>query len=337
MTVDERLREAHARIPDPDPAVVAAARARLTAAMGEEAPARRRRPLRLALPAFALAVAAAAAIALLPRGDAEVAGPARPDAAAVLAAGDIYYQRNRFHVGTRYFGADARPTREPGDAAFAVARDVPEDVWIAPDGSARVEYGAAGAAYLPTADDERAWRAAGSPDLERLMGRAVAWGPERQEFPRGSFLREWLYNASLERVLPARDPLSALPREPAALAAFLAEAVRKQRPDGDEEDRRQTLVGDLATFLRHQFTPPALRAALVEVAVTTPGVRPLGEITDAAGRRARAFAYSGGLVLALDLDENRLLAEGLQARGGIDWSYTYALTTAGVARIGDRP
>ena len=66
-------------------------------------------------------------------------------------------------MSTRYIGADGRPTLSPREAAYAISRSVPEEIWLAPDGSARVVYGKESAPYLPSAADERAWRAAAHP------------------------------------------------------------------------------------------------------------------------------------------------------------------------------
>src|SRR5690242_11191988 len=148
MTVDERLREAHARVPDPDPATVARARVRLTAAFDEAppAPARRRRRFTLVLPALALAAAVVVAVVVLAGGE-DIEREATPPA----AGGPISYERNTFAVGTRYITADGSPNGSPGNAAYAISWSVPEEIWRAPDGSGRVVYGKESAPYLPSA------------------------------------------------------------------------------------------------------------------------------------------------------------------------------------------
>jgi hypothetical protein len=341
MTVDDRLRAAHERIPAPDEATVARARARLTTAMGTRP---RRRPLRLALPAVALALAAAAAVALVPS-EVPVERPARPraaaplDPAAVLAGGKVVYQRGTFHLLTRYIGANGRPMANPDDAAYAISRSVPEEIWLAPDGSGRILYGHESGVYLPSPGDARAWRAAGSPDLEKLMGPVGRWGPKKSDYGPGELDTTLIFNSNLEAVLPKDDPLSVVPHEPGALRAFLEDAAVKQRPKGPETLVRDTFVDDALTFLRYPRTPADLRAALLEVLAAHPGTRKLGDIKDSAGRTVAALQLSegGGRVVAFDAATSRLMATGSKVPGGVRWNMTYALTTAGVPAIGDRP
>jgi hypothetical protein len=343
MTVDERVRAAHARIPEPDDATVARARARLTAATGEPIRARRR-PLRLALPVAALALAAAAVVALLSNSD-EVAverataGKSLVDATTLLADGKVFYQRGTFHLMTKYIGANGRPAANPDDAAYAISRSAPEEMWLARDGSGRILYGTESAVYLPSPGDERAWRAAGAPDLEKLMGPPGGWGPKKQDFGPGKLDTTLIFNSNLEAVLPKDDPLSVVPHGPRELTAFLETAAAKQRPEGPESVVRDTFADDALTFLRYPRTPDDLRAALIEVLAARPGTQQLGEIRDSADRPATALQLStgGGLVVAYDPATARLLATGYKVPDGVRWTMTYALTVAAVEKIGDRP
>src|SRR4051812_40498875 len=182
--VDARLRAAHAAVPEPDDVTRARALADLEAAMAR----RRRSRLWVALPVAALAGAAAVVvIALAPtRVKTPIAPPiaaaakvvcARPGEAgpclralstvaggqAAPGAGQVFYQRNVFTLSIAYIGADGRPTANPGDAAYAVTTTVPEELWLAPDGSGRLEYGADDPPRPASPADERAWRAAGAP------------------------------------------------------------------------------------------------------------------------------------------------------------------------------
>ena len=344
MTVDERLREAHARIPDPDEATVARARARLAAATGEPIRRRRRRPLRLALPVGALALAAAAVIALLANGD-EVAvehptaGKSPDDPATLLAGGKVFYQRNTFHVSTKYIGADGRATASPGAAAYAIARSVPEEMWLAPDGSGRFLYGADSATYLPSPADKRAWRAAGEPDLEKLMGEPGKWGPKQQDFGPGELDKTLIFNSNFEAVLPEDDPLSIVPHDARELTAFLETAAAKQRRGDPKSVVDATFDDDALTFLRYPRTPDDLRAALIEVLIARPGSRQLGEIRDFAGRTVTAIELpsGGGRVVAYDPTDARLMGTGTKVADGVRWDMTYGIVTAGVPRVGDHP
>ena len=242
-----------------------------------------------------------------------------------------------------YIGADGRPGANPDDAAFVIARSVPEELWLAADGSGRLAYGDESAAYLPGVADERAWRAAGSPDLDALIGPPAEWGPKVQDFGPGKLDETLIFNSNLEAALPKRDPLSALPHEPRELAEFLREAAEKQRPEGPESNVSNTFGTNVTTFLRYPRTPPDLRAALLEVFATVPGARALGTVTDPAGRTAAAIQLPPGIndgqnVVAFDPATSRLMAEGTSdGAGGIRWGTSYAVESAGVAKVGERP
>ena len=105
-------------------------------------------------------------------------------------------------------------------------------------------YGKESAPYLPSAADERAWRAAGSPDLAKLMGPPGRWGPKRTNYGPGGFEAALLSAANLDVVLPDKDRLSVLPRKQRELREFLIRAARKQRPNGPAELRRDTFAID---------------------------------------------------------------------------------------------
>ena len=182
-------------------------------------------------------------------------------------------------------------------------------------------------------------RAAGSPDLARLMGPPGRWGPKRTDYGPGGFEAALLTAANLDAVLPDSDRLSVIPREQRDLREFLVRAARKQRKD--PQGRRDTVATDALTFLRYPATPRDLRAALIGVLRDVGGVRDLGTITDAAGRSAPAFQLppdmEGGPVIAYDPATSRLLGVGIGSGDAIRWNMTYAIERAGVAKIGDRP
>ncbi len=204
MTVlDERLREAHAAVPEPDGETVARVRERLEAAMAEPAPRRSRRRLVLAgTAAAALAIAAAVAIAVPPRASTDrscprprrrprsCARPRRgPTAACAPSAtsrpssgrstpGEVLYQRNIFTLSTGYVDRRGRLGPRPDPRGYAISRTIPEEVWLAPDGSGRISYGRESRAVPAGPADGRAWRAAGAPDLDALMGPPRELGPE---------------------------------------------------------------------------------------------------------------------------------------------------------------
>ena len=370
--IDTRLRTAHAAVPDPDDATRARALAQLEAAMADSVaaprrPRRRRARLWVALPVAALAGAAAVvAVSLLPtRVETPIAPPiaeaakvvcAKPGAAgrclralstvagaqAVLDAGRVFYQRNVFTLSTVYIGSDGRPTAKPADAAYAVTTTVPEELWLAPDGSGRLEYGAEAAPRPASTADERAWRAAGAPDLATLVPPSGGWGPKRQRFGPGELDGVLIFNSNLEAALPKDDPLSVLPHDPDELASFLWAAAEKQRKGSTESDISNTFGTDVTTFLRYPRTPPDLRAALLQVFATLPSTKTLGVIEDGAGRTAAALLLppdmnDGKNVIAFDPETSRLLAEGMAHGDGVRWNHVYGVKTGAVDKSGDRP
>jgi hypothetical protein len=361
--LDTRLRAAHAAVPEPDDAARARARARLEAAITAEPRSRRR--LWLALPVAALAGAAAVAVVALtptqvrtpvapPIAEAAKVVCARPGAGgrclralstvagaqSALAAGQVFYQRNIFTLSTTYVGADGRSGAGARDAAYALTTRVPEEVWLAPDGSGARSYGEEDAPRPASTADERAWRAAGSPNPVTLMDPGGEWGPKHPTYGPGELDLSMIFNSNLEAVLPAEDPLSVLPHDPEQLATFLWEAADKQRNGG--ADVRNTFGTDVTTFLRYPRTPPDLRAALLQVFATLSETRTLGVIQDGAGRPAAALELppdmnDGNNVIAFDPETSQLLAEGMAYKGSVRWNYVYGVSTGAVAKTGDRP
>jgi Sigma-70 region 2 len=139
------------------------------------------------------------------------------------------------------------------------------------------------------------------------------------------------------------SPGPSSPHQPKALAAFLRDAARRQRPGGPERNITNTFGTDVTTFLRYPRTPPDLRAALLEVFATVPGAKLLGRIRDGAGRTAAAIDLPDDMndaadIVAFDPATARLVAEGISnGPGSVRWLHTYALSAAGVARVGERP
>jgi hypothetical protein len=219
---------------------------------------------------------------------------------------------------------------------------VPEELWLAPDGSGRLEYGAESPPRPASAADERAWRAAGAPDLDQLLGPPGEWGPRQEAFGAGELDATLVFNSNLEAALPKDDPLSVLPHDPNELATFLRAAAKKQRKGSSAGDIRNTFGTDVTTFLRFPRTPPDLRAALLQVFATLPGTQLLGVIEDPAGRTAAALKLppdmnDGNDVIAFDPETSRLLAEGFSYQDSVRWNHVYGVTTGVVERSGDRP
>jgi hypothetical protein len=389
----DRVRAAHATVPSPDAPTVDRARRRLADAVGaasiRAAPRRRRqRSVRLTAVAGLAGVVAVLAVALWPSSESGPAGPssalaarmcvqsgtgpatacldALGDLAAaddVLAGGKVFYRRDLWTQSTMYVRPDGRPEAAPhARGSFAIVRAGSQELWVAPDRSGRVIYGPAQRPYLPSAADERAWRAAGNPDLERLAGGAQHREDlAPQEFTEGQLDKVLLGSGALDEVLPQGDPLRGLSTEPTALARELRRIAWYQRVrisgegpcaqdlhDCSPSTRRNIASqygGNLRTLLRYPFASPDLRRALLHLLGDLPGARRMGAVRDPAGRRGAAIvvpeSINDGLnVIVFDLATGRLLADGHADDGTVAtlrWQDVYDLKVGGVGKIGERP
>jgi hypothetical protein len=333
MTVDERLRRAHARIPEPDKATVARARARLTALLDEApapAPRRARRRFPFLLGALALA-AAVVAVFVLARGGAELEREVPPS-----GSGPVSYQRNTFQNATRYITAQGSPNGNPGNAAYAIAWSVPEEIWRAPDGSGLVTYGPDSAPFLPSAADERAWRAAGKPDLKTFPGPGE-WGPKRVEYGPGELDNALLLSAGFGRELPKGDPVAGMPSDPRALTAWLNATAAGQVPrDAPAFVTRTTVITDAIALLRDARVTSEQRLALIDVLSSVQGARRLTSVRDAAGREWPGIELERQTI-AYHPRSGALMAQGDRFKGGVRWTRTFSVASGGVAAVGERP
>lgn len=382
----ERLRRAYQALQTPVPQNTRARLDALIAAPAGPPPRprrRRRRPLALGSAAVALALAAVIVAALFPGGSrapepasARVACAPRGPAASCVRAlsrvalgyalpgrGDVIYVRSAwvemsYTIADRPGGPGNHVVLAQAKEPFEAVRPATEEYWVTPGGRGRVAHTDPGPARLPSAADEAAWRAAGAPDLDALLPPAGAgMRPLEQDVPD---INSSLLGANgLYDFLPHDgDPLAPVPRDPAALAAWLRERAWKERasrdegcrPDGDgckAVTRRlldSTVVGDITTLLAYPATPPVLAAALVQVLGERPGARALGLMRDEAGRDVAAISLPTGStdqpdtgIVALDPDTGVLRAIGSQHDGTIRWNRTYAVTAARVPRLGTRP
>jgi hypothetical protein len=282
-------------VPDPDPERVRAAWTSLWRTLEDHGPpvprrwSGRRARLAVASGAVAAAVAVTLALpALLP------GGAASAEAARVLrrlagvaadqppqpppAPGQYVYTRSRgFQT---YLYVTGR-----GLSNIAFRQWATREVWIGPDGSGRLLESRGDPEFL-SAQDRAAWVAAGRPVLDPT-GRTTddAFGPGGLHFL----------------------DLSGLPTDPQELLAVIEEREIVGGPEGDWETF--VIVGDL---LRETYAPPALRAALYEVAANLPGVEYVGVVQDDLGRRGVAVASTHGGVrheLIFDPETARLLGE----------------------------
>jgi hypothetical protein len=378
----ERLREAHDQVPAPDAASAAFARARLDAAIEARPRRRARRVLMLASP---LAAAALVVVALLPGrsgGPAHVTyGPA-PAVASACTSGSAHsclqalgavagaqpspahgvrYVRNHWQHALAHFGPRDVPAEHKTKHPFDLVRWTSEELWLAPDGSGKIAYGNDEPPVFPTSADRRAWRRSGSPDLERLMPPANAWGPKARRFKADDAASLLLGNGELYQALPHGHPLDGMPRDPTALRRYLMRIAWVQRTKlsgegpcaedlhdcsaGTRRNIRSMFGSDIVTLLRYPYSPPALRRALFAVMSRLPGTRLLGPLRDPAGRRAVAIQVpddmdDGERIIAFDPKRAALIAIGSSDEprsSEIRWGTLFAVASGVVDKIGQRP
>jgi hypothetical protein len=188
-----------------------------------------------------------------------------------------------------------------------------KEVWTAPDGSTRERETLTQVHFL-TRTDQGLWEEAGSPPpfeydpaehdvSEDSSGRLV------KEFDSKAFRgrREFTYMARL----------SQLPTEPEALRLTV-----ENRPDGSspldpspaDSPRGGGTVERLLEILREPFASAALRAAAFDALAEIPGIGLARNVTDAAGRRGDAIAWTRergfGRRFIFDPRTSKLLAQG---------------------------
>lgn len=275
----------------------------------------------------------------------------------------VRYVRNHWLHALAHFGPAG--TGVPGNHVakhrFDLVRWTSEELWLAPDGSGRLAYGNDEPPVFLTSADRRAWRRSGSPDLAHLFPPANDWGPKVTRFSAHQADAFLLGAGELASALPKDDPLKDMPREPSALQRYLMRTAWFQRTkvsgegpcaqdlhDCSASTRRniRAMFGtDILTLLRYPYTPPALRHALFAVLSGLAQTRLLGPVRDAEGRRAVAIqipkALGDGLdIVAFDPARATLIAVGASdapRSAEIRWSTLYAVRSAVVGKIGERP
>jgi len=290
----EHLRSLPFELAAPSEEARARARGRLLRHVRHSRAARRRR---LLVPALALAGAgiAAALIGVGTHGDGNAAAAVALRHAAAVA-------RTRpapppLRAGEFWYtkSVQAFIDSAPEQGWSALVPRVRE-IWQGPSGGVLREQ--SGTPQFLTEHDRRHWIAAGRPQVE----------PPTSSTPLSPS--------------PSRD----LPSDPNALyAAFHTQA----EGNGNGTDAEMfTLVGDA---LRETDEPPAVRAALYEVAGRIPGVRLLGLVTDRSGRTGLAVAYdsSSGIrsELIFDAHTSALLEERDVALEGNQFGYAPGTVT----------
>lgn len=224
--------------------------------MSESAPRRRPSARTTALITMAVAAAGAAAIVVTVALPGAPAIRPRPGVAAAFrhlslladgqsapaapGPGQFQYTKSTALVVNCGYEADGR------SHGYCVSYRDNREIWIGSDGSGRIKERFWDPKF-PTPHDRKVWIEAGRLSL-RVTPSDDKFGPH-------------------QLVLGPRNLLT-LPTDPAKLAALITERKIEGGPPGPAEDFVQ--VGDL---LRESDAPPALRAALFQVAAGIPGVR----------------------------------------------------------------
>lgn len=176
-----------------------------------------------------------------------------------------------------------------------------QERWVAPDGSGRVRS-QFNEITFPTAEDEEAWRAAGSPSLQ----------------PRGGTVDELRESGDL-----AYEDFSDLPVDTDLLFAVIEERAGTAGPGKDAE--MFIVIGDL---LRFTGPSPDLRASLFRVASRIPGIEVVQQAEDPEGRVGIGMALTyddgnGSLVRVnrvFDQQTTHLLGETTTVVGKTDFT-----------------
>jgi hypothetical protein len=220
---------------------------------------------------------------------AAVAASARP---ADLNAGQFWYS-----------SSEERSVSEvhAGGTVFHVIQSMHSELWIDRDGNGRVVQADVGRPQFPSEADRQAWIAAGSPKLtqdgptETLLGTTTTSSD-------GTTINSgysWVYDFYPQPL--TYQQAQALPTDTEALTARIHSAAvalvdaQRRAPTwlpgpGNVPQAMFALVSDL---LREGPLPPAVRAALYNVAAGLPGITLLGNVKDSRGRAGVGVALGG--------------------------------------------
>lgn len=324
----ERIREAFPS-PDQDPEAKERARARLHEAMASElisgvAGGRSRsaaRPAKwLGLVAAVLVAAVLLAQTLLPHGRGgssasaqataelrRLASVASSSGLGVIPAGKFVYLASQSSSIHTTDSADVGNVDVTARLSFDLLEKKTVQMWIAPDGSGQRTTTVTSVAF-PTDKDHQAWLDMGSPPQDRV-GKTVtnAFGPTE---------------------LTGRRDLSALPTDPAGLAAAL-----RIPPQGEGTYDDEQVMGDIADLLSSANPDAALRAALFKVLANLPGIRSLGQVQDPLGRKGEGFVLPQGsteLEIVVDPSTSDVMANIITNVGTGTPRFWVANTASGV-------
>ncbi|MEU4378925.1 CU044_5270 family protein [Micromonospora echinofusca] len=165
------------------------------------------------------------------------------------------------------------------------------------------------------AEDERAWRAAGSPTewtlaVDGPTKLVLSTRPGEGRLDREPGAPRYLEDLGRLTLKQVRQ----LPDEPGALRAWVTERIRTGRdagyPAGSAESD-SLLFGHLSRLLLDTPAPPKVRAAAFRILADIPGVRSLGVVQDVRGRSGQGVEFRSGPRterLIVDTSTHRLLA-----------------------------
>ncbi|GAA2575210.1 hypothetical protein GCM10010435_58820 [Winogradskya consettensis] len=312
--------------PPPAAHTVASARRQLTDAIAGRRPSRPRRTTwRLSLAGSGLAAVAAAGVALVmatgtgsPAGLGETgsggapgvaappAGPRQLLLAAAERAGGTADSGRYWRVARITEGALYLPVHTKGETFYVAERWLTE-TWTPRDRGEQAWEGRQSLGYQPrTAEDEAAWKRAGSPRTFDLGAADSAQG--------GHVIRTMAPGkAELSRTSSRGVP--DLPADPARLRAAVDELLEKRGIEATDA----AVFAYLGTLLTDAPAGPPLRAAALTVLSTLTGVDNVGSRADVTGRVGVALELTrtaGQFVdrswLILDPATNQLLGGGMQ-------------------------
>lgn len=291
-------------VPPPTSEVVAEGRALLTAAFQESTRreptvGRIRRAVRAArwtaLGAGLLGVAATTAVVL---SSSQAPAPVPGHSVTTLSARDVFLaaadSTSRTPATGKYWVRKAVNGKQRGapDNSYTLENTTSNEIWAPRTPGGRMwliskEQGVAPA----TPEDEKAWRAAGSPrswtyhDPEFTL-RAEPGERNAEWDDTGKFLT--LLNTPM-----TPEVLNALPTTPEGIRAYLEKVIAKGY--GSEPiDMNAELYGYGTQLVMNFPVSPEVRAAVYRMCAALPGVTALGKVTDPLGRTGQAVSFQEG-------------------------------------------
>ncbi|MFF4415589.1 CU044_5270 family protein [Streptosporangium sp. NPDC001559] len=296
-------------VPPPTPDVVTAGRARLTAAFQETVspePVHReptvnriRRAIRAArwtaLGAGLLGVAATTAIVL---SQGPTPAPAPTHSVAMLSAKDVFLAAANSTVKTPTTGkywvrkaVNGRRLDSP-DKRYRLEKTTAVESWVPRTPGGRAWTITQERGIVPaTPEDEKAWRAAGSPRSWTYPDRKITLHAEPGE--RQAAWSDTGGSMTLLDTPMTPQALRALPTTPEGMRTYLEKVVADGY--GAEPVNVNANVFQYGTQLVMDFPVSAeVRAAVYRMCATLPGVKSLGAVTDPFGRTGQAVSFQEG-------------------------------------------